>query len=100
MSDMVVDAESCVVCPDGAPNLQWHPQHSLPIPGDEIEPGLGGRRKLGVRGRRTLEQQDRAHMQLLGLALDIEPPAVEGTQTVRRVHICHCGQRRASCHRP
>ena len=55
--DVTVDAKSRVVDPDGAPQLQWHLLHPLPIPGDQVEPALDGGRELGLRRRGTLEYQ-------------------------------------------
>jgi hypothetical protein len=54
---VIVDAKSRVVDPDWAPQLQWHLLHPLPIPGDQVEPGLDGGRELGLRRRGTLEYQ-------------------------------------------
>jgi hypothetical protein len=85
MPDVVADAEPWVVGPDGASQLQGHPPHSLPIPGDEVEPRLDGRRELGLRWWGALEQEGGAHMQLLDLALEMEPSGVKGAQTFHDV---------------
>ena len=41
--DVVGDPESWGICPDGTTQLEGHPQHSLPVPGNEVEPRLDGR---------------------------------------------------------
>ncbi len=82
VAHVVVDVEAGVVHPERPAHLQWREGEPLAIPGDELQAGLELIHEVHARGRRPLEDHERAHVHVGRLLLLVQERCVDGGQPI------------------